>query len=141
MTAKFAAEMKMQPNQLPSFSLMDKAESMNTDADTHGDPQTGAPEHRDQAAHAVALRPWPGLTHDRNDLLNPRRIRRIVQALVAWWTTRVVAGIAAGERRRPVTSSEVVAVMAPPIIGRADRHRLYSSDVLRAKPAVSSGRD
>jgi hypothetical protein len=34
--------MKMQPNQLPSFSLMEKAESMNTDADTHGDPQTSA---------------------------------------------------------------------------------------------------
>ena len=42
LNAHFAAEMKMQPNQLPSFSLMEKAETMNTDADTKGDPQTGA---------------------------------------------------------------------------------------------------
>lgn len=42
LTAKSAAEMKMQPNLLPSFSLMEKAESVSTDADTHGDPQTAA---------------------------------------------------------------------------------------------------
>jgi predicted dehydrogenase len=43
MTAKYAAEMKMQPNLLPSFNLMDKAEKMDTDAaPVHGDPQTAA---------------------------------------------------------------------------------------------------
>ena len=42
MTAREAGEMKMQPNQLPSFSLVEKAEHMATDANTHGDPQTGA---------------------------------------------------------------------------------------------------
>jgi predicted dehydrogenase len=42
LTAKSAAEMKMQANLLPSFSLMEKSESMATDADTKGDPQTGA---------------------------------------------------------------------------------------------------
>src|ERR1700744_5207891 len=42
LTAKSAAEMKMQPNLLPSFSLVDKAESVSTDADTKGDPQTSA---------------------------------------------------------------------------------------------------
>jgi predicted dehydrogenase len=43
--AKSAAEMKMQANQLPSFSLMDKVEKMSTDADpaaAKGDPQTNA---------------------------------------------------------------------------------------------------
>jgi predicted dehydrogenase len=44
LTAKLAAEMKMQPNLLPSFSLMDKVEKMDTDANTaagpKGDPQT-----------------------------------------------------------------------------------------------------
>jgi predicted dehydrogenase len=41
--AKSAAEMKMQPNLLPSFSLVDKAEKMDTDATpAHGDPQTNA---------------------------------------------------------------------------------------------------
>jgi predicted dehydrogenase len=42
LTAKYAAEMKMQPNQLPSFSLVEKAESVSTDANTGGDPQTSA---------------------------------------------------------------------------------------------------
>src|SRR5579859_64743 len=42
LTAKYAAEMKMQPNLLPSFSLTDKVEKVETDANTHGDPQTSA---------------------------------------------------------------------------------------------------
>jgi predicted dehydrogenase len=42
LTARFADEMKMKPNLLPSSSLMDKVEKVNTDADTHGDPQTAA---------------------------------------------------------------------------------------------------
>jgi predicted dehydrogenase len=43
LNAKMAAEMKMQPNLLPSFSLMDKVEKMDTDATpAHGDPQTSA---------------------------------------------------------------------------------------------------
>jgi predicted dehydrogenase len=42
LTAKSAAEMKMQPNLLPSFSLVDKVEKVETDANTHGDPQTSA---------------------------------------------------------------------------------------------------
>jgi predicted dehydrogenase len=43
LNAKMAAEMKMQPNLLPSFSLMDKVEKMDTDAaPAHGDPQTAA---------------------------------------------------------------------------------------------------
>jgi len=42
MNAKYAAEMKMQPNLLPSFSLVEKAETVSTDANTGGDPQTSA---------------------------------------------------------------------------------------------------
>ena len=42
MNAREAAEMKMKPNLLPSFSLVEKAESVSTDANTHGDPQTAA---------------------------------------------------------------------------------------------------
>jgi predicted dehydrogenase len=42
LTAKFGAEMKMQANLLPGFSLVEKAEHMATDADTHADPQTAA---------------------------------------------------------------------------------------------------
>jgi predicted dehydrogenase len=40
--AKAAAEMKMQPNLLPSFSLVEKAETVSTAANTKGDPQTSA---------------------------------------------------------------------------------------------------
>src|SRR5580704_9512747 len=43
LNAKMAAEMKMQPNLLPSFNLMDKADKMDTDAaPVHGDLQTAA---------------------------------------------------------------------------------------------------
>jgi predicted dehydrogenase len=42
MNAKYAAEMKMQPNLLPSFSLVEKAESVSTEANTGSDPQTSA---------------------------------------------------------------------------------------------------
>ena len=46
LSAKSAAEMKMQANQLPSFSLVDKVEKVSTDADTsgggHTDPETNA---------------------------------------------------------------------------------------------------
>ena len=42
LTAKFGAEMKMPANLLTGFSLVEKAEHMATDADTHADPQTAA---------------------------------------------------------------------------------------------------
>jgi hypothetical protein len=43
LNAKSAAEMKLQANLLPSFSLVDKPEKMETDAvSAKGDPQTDA---------------------------------------------------------------------------------------------------
>ena len=44
LTAKEAAEMKMDANQLSSFSLLEKVEAVSTDANTnvHGDPETAA---------------------------------------------------------------------------------------------------
>jgi hypothetical protein len=42
LSARSAAEMKMDANLLPSFSLVEKAEAVETDANTHGDPQTTA---------------------------------------------------------------------------------------------------
>lgn len=43
LTAKYAAEMKMEPKLLKSFSLVEKAEHVSTDANTGGtDPQTSA---------------------------------------------------------------------------------------------------
>ncbi|MGA2653673.1 MAG: Gfo/Idh/MocA family oxidoreductase [Terracidiphilus sp.] len=42
LSARSAAEMGMKPNLLNSFSLVEKVESVSTDADTHSDPQTSA---------------------------------------------------------------------------------------------------
>ena len=44
LSARSAAEMKMQPNLLESFSLSEKVEAVSTDANTsvHGDPETSA---------------------------------------------------------------------------------------------------
>ncbi len=39
---RFAAEMGMKPNLLPSFSLLEKTETVSTDANMHGDPETAA---------------------------------------------------------------------------------------------------
>jgi predicted dehydrogenase len=42
LTAKFAAEMNMQPNLLQNFSLIENADKINTDPSTGVDPQTSA---------------------------------------------------------------------------------------------------
>src|ERR1035441_9709518 len=42
LSAKFAAEMKMQANLLPTFSPVEKAEAASTAADTGADPETSA---------------------------------------------------------------------------------------------------
>ena len=42
LSARSAAEIGMKPNLLNSFSLVEKTESVATDADTHSDPQTSA---------------------------------------------------------------------------------------------------
>jgi predicted dehydrogenase len=42
LTAKYGAEMNLKPNQLPSFSLVEHAETASTSADTGTDPQTSA---------------------------------------------------------------------------------------------------
>jgi len=42
LSERSAAEMGMKANLLPSFSLVEKADTVSTDADTHGDPETSA---------------------------------------------------------------------------------------------------
>jgi hypothetical protein len=60
LTAKSAAEMGMKPNLLPSFSLMEKAKSVSTDANTgNGDPQTSPTCATGWSASARARRPTP----------------------------------------------------------------------------------
>jgi len=56
-----------------------------------GDAQPGAPEHDDQPARTVAVCAWASVAHDGDDLLNPGRVGRVAQALVARGTAGVVA--------------------------------------------------
>lgn len=42
LTEKYASAMHMRANLLPSYSLVEKAEAVSTDADTHADPETSA---------------------------------------------------------------------------------------------------
>jgi hypothetical protein len=66
------------------------------------DPQAGTPEQHDQRAKAVTVSAVADRAHDRDDLLNARRIGRVPLALVAWWTPSVIARHSRG--RSAVTS-------------------------------------
>jgi hypothetical protein len=51
------------------------------------DPQSGAPQHDDQATQPGAVNAVTGLSHDRDDLLDWRRVRRVSEALVPRWAS------------------------------------------------------
>jgi hypothetical protein len=55
------------------------------------DSQAGTPQQHDQCTEAMAVGATTECTHDRDDLLNCRRISRILLALVPWWAASVVA--------------------------------------------------
>src|SRR4029077_16851896 len=55
------------------------------------DPQSGAPEHDDQAAKPEAVGIITSGAHDRDDLLNCWRVGWVAQALVARRMTHVKA--------------------------------------------------
>jgi hypothetical protein len=59
-------------------------------------PQTGSPQQDDERSGAEAVRRRAGTPHDRNDLLDGRRVGRIAQALV----TRRASAVMTGNRRR-----------------------------------------
>jgi hypothetical protein len=69
------------------------------------DAQAGAPEHDDQPTEPLAVGAIAGGAHDRDDLLDGRRIGRVAKSLVARRAPGVEAGRVAGERRRPAASS------------------------------------
>jgi hypothetical protein len=56
------------------------------------DAKAGSPQHDDQSAKPTTLDTVAGATHDRDDLLDSRRIGRIAPALVARRTTNPQAG-------------------------------------------------
>jgi hypothetical protein len=47
------------------------------------DPQPGAPEHDDQTVEAVTVASVMGMAHDRDDLLDGRRVCRVALPVVA----------------------------------------------------------
>ena len=60
------------------------------------DPQPGTPEQDDQRAESLAVGAVADGAHDRDDLLDGRRVCRVLLALVA----RRAAAVVAGHRRR-----------------------------------------
>ena len=47
------------------------------------DPQPGAPQHNDQAAHPPTVPPVTGLAHDGDDLIDRRWVGRLARPLLA----------------------------------------------------------
>ena len=56
------------------------------------DAESGAPEQHDQRAKPVTVRAIADHPHDGDDLLDRRRIGRVLLALVARWAALVIAG-------------------------------------------------
>jgi hypothetical protein len=72
-------------------------------------PQTGSPKHHDHTTHPPAVTTVSGLAHDRDDLVDRGRIRRIPATLVRWDPP----GMMAGHRRRgPGTAGGVQQLMS-----------------------------
>jgi hypothetical protein len=68
------------------------------------DAQAGAPQHHNQSAKPPPVHTVAGDPHDRDDLLDDRRVGRIAHAFVA----RRTAGMKAGHRcRRAATTSGI----------------------------------
>ena len=69
------------------------------------DPKARSPQHNDHAAQPHAVRTVSRSTHDRDDLVDARRVWRIAQTLVSRRRPRWNSGNVAGERRRPTQST------------------------------------
>jgi hypothetical protein len=65
------------------------------------DAQPGAPEKDDQRAGAQAVDGGAGVAHDRDDLFDRRRVRRIAAALVTRRTACVMTGHRGRRARAP----------------------------------------
>jgi hypothetical protein len=74
------------------------------ESERFADPQPRAPQQDDQDAKPVTVGTVPDRAHDGNDLLNLRRICRVLLALVARRAASVIAG---QRRRRPAMPSGV----------------------------------
>jgi hypothetical protein len=68
------------------------------------DAQPGPPHDHDQSTQPATVRVVAGGAHDRDDLLDLRRIGRLAQTLVAW----SVAGVECRQRRGRSTSTSAI---------------------------------
>jgi hypothetical protein len=78
------------------------------------DPQAGAPEQHDQRSKSVAIGSHANRAHDRDDLLDRRRVGGVLLALVAWRTAAVIAR----HRRRRA-----------PVAGGIQKHGFHESSL------------
>jgi hypothetical protein len=75
-----------------------------TQGERFADPQTGRPEHDDHPAQPKAIWIVAGAAHDRDDLLDGRRVRRIPEPLVS----RRAALVKAGQGRWRAASASAI---------------------------------
>lgn len=68
------------------------------------DPQTGAPQHNDQAPQPQTIGTIPRSTHHRDDLLDGRRVRRVAQPLIP----RRMASVKAPKRGRRAAAARAI---------------------------------
>ena len=89
------------------------------------DAQPGPPQHHDQAAQPAAVRVVAGRAHDRDDLLDLRRIGRVAQTLVA----RRATGVEAGHGRRRSASAGAIEQQLghDPSSGSGNEPRIWAS--------------
>jgi hypothetical protein len=90
------------------------------------DPNARAPQHNDQTSHPPAVMTISGLAHDRDDLLDRGRIRRIPAALVGRDPPGVIAR---RRRRRPRSAGNIQQLMSRhgSLLWRADRFAACSN--------------
>jgi hypothetical protein len=76
------------------------------------DPQPGAPEQDDQGAKSLSVGAIADSTHHRDELLDGRRVGRVVLALVPQGASAVIARHRRRQRRWPATSSSTDSMMS-----------------------------
>ena len=102
------------------------------------DPQPGAPQHDDQSVDAMAVAIVPGLAHDRDDLIDRRRVRRVGLTLVArgYPNTKTGRGCRRAAARQRQAAAEKTTWLPPLRAGRLRAH-LYRQSAVAAQRSSS----
>ena len=97
------------------------------ESERFADPKASAPEQHDQRPEPVGVGSVTDTTHYRDDLLDRRRVGRVLLALVPRWAASVIAGHGRRDRRCPATSSSTDS-MNPPFVRQIDDALLFEPD-------------